>query len=228
MGKRTQWILWGLVLLLAAGGGLFLYRSGFFAACTSIEALRAYIGQSAPYSHLFFFLLQFLSVVLAPIPSNLTATAGGMLFGAWPAFLLTFAAVAAGSLLVFWLARVLGQPFADRVVSRRLSEKYQDVIRSKTSVFLTLAFLFPYFPDDVLCILAGLTDIPLRRFTIIVLLARPWGLLFACFLGGASFTFPLWALVLAGVAGAACFVLGLRYADRLEAAVLARLRRQKP
>ena len=228
VNKRKQWGLWALVLLLALGGGLFLHRSGFFAACTSIEALRAYIGRSAPYSHLFFFLLQFLSVVLAPIPSNLTAAAGGMLFGAWLAFLLTFAAVAAGSLLVFWLARVLGQGFADRVVSRRLSEKYQDVIRSKTSVFLALAFLFPYFPDDVLCILAGLTDIPLRRFAAIVLLARPWGLLFACFLGGASFTFPLWGLVLAGIAGVVCFVFGMKYADRLEAAVLARLRRYRP
>ena len=226
VNKRKQWGLLALVLVLAAGGGLFLYRSGFFAACTSIESLRAYIGRSAPYSHLFFFLLQFLSVVLAPIPSNLTAAAGGMLFGAWPAFLLTYAAVVTGSLLVFWLARVLGQGFADRVVSRRLSEKYQDVIRSKTSVFLALAFLFPYFPDDVLCILAGLTDIPLRRFAAIVLLARPWGLLFACFLGGASFTFPLWALVLAGIAGLACFALGMKYADRLEAALLARLRRR--
>ena len=226
--NRKQWALWSLVLVLAAGGGLFLHRSGFFAACTSVEALRSYIGRSAPYSHLFFFLLQFLSVVLAPIPSNLTAAAGGMLFGAWPAFLLTFAAVAVGSLLVFWLARVLGQGFADRLVSRRLSEKYQDIIRSKTSVFLTLAFLFPYFPDDVLCILAGLTDIPLRRFAAIVLLARPWGLLFACFLGGASFVLPLWVLVLIGIAGVACFVLGLRYADRLEASVLARLRHHRP
>ena len=112
------------------------------------------------------------------------------------------------------------------MVSRRLSEKYQDVIRSKASVFLVLAFLFPYFPDDVLCILAGLTELPFRRFLVIVLLARPWGLLFACGLGGASFACPPWVLVLAGLAGAVCFVLGLKYADRAEAAVLARLRRR--
>lgn len=226
VSSRKHWLLWALVFLLAAGGGLFLYRSGFFAACTSPEALRAYISRSAPYSHLSFFLLQFLSVVLAPIPSNITAAAGGMLFGVWPAFFLTFSAVITGSLLVFWLARLLGQDFADRVVSRRLSEKYQDVIRSKTSIFLVLAFLFPYFPDDVLCILAGLTELPFRRFLVIVLLARPWGLLFACGLGGASFACPPWVLVLAGLAGAVCFVLGLKYADRAEAAVLARLRRR--
>ena len=89
-------------LLLLAGGGWFLYQSGFFQVVNSLEELRAYIVRFAPYSHLLFFLVQFLSVVLAPIPSNITAAAGGVLFGTWPAFLLTFGAVAAGSLLVFF------------------------------------------------------------------------------------------------------------------------------
>lgn len=213
-----------LTLLLLLGGAWFLARSGFFAACSSPDALRAYIGRSAPYSHLFFFLVQFLSVVLAPIPSNITAAAGGMLFGTWPAFFLTFAAVLSGSLLVFWLARTLGQGFADRIAGRRLSEKYRDVLRSKASAFLILAFLFPYFPDDMLCILAGLTDLPFRRFAVIALLTRPWGLLFASALGGASFSLPLPWLVLIGVCGLAVFILGLHYGDRLERIILSSLR----
>ena len=213
-----------LALLLTTGGSWFLWRSGFFAACTSPEALRAYIDRSAPYSHLLFFLVQFLSVILAPIPSNISAAAGGMLFGTWPAFLLTFTAVMSGSLLVFWLARILGQDFADRIVSRRLSEKYRDVLRSKTTIFLILAFLFPYFPDDVICILAGLTGLPFRRFAFIALFTRPWGLLFASALGGASFTLPLGALVLIGLCGLAVFLLGMKYADRWEQAILLFLR----
>src|SRR5699024_12009379 len=62
-----------------------------------------------PYSHLCFFLVQLLSVVLAPIPSNVTALAGGVLFGTWPSFLMTFGAVALGSVLVFLLARGVGR-----------------------------------------------------------------------------------------------------------------------
>lgn len=175
--------------------GHFVPVSQRFFQAASAQELQAYISRFAPYSHLCFFLLQFLSVVLAPIPSNISAAAGGMLFGTWCAFFLTYAAVVSGSLLVFWLARTLGRDFADRVVSRRLSEKYQDIIRSKTSVFLILAFLFPFFPDDVLCILAGLTSISFRRFALIVLLARPWGLLFASALGGATLSVPLWAMI---------------------------------
>ena len=222
-GKTAKGLCLAATVLLLAGGGWGLYESGFFAACTSQQALQDYIAGRAPYAQLWFFLLQLLSVVLAPIPSNITALAGGVLFGVWPAFLLTWAAVFLGSLLVFGLARALGRNFADRVVSRRLSEKYQEVIRSKTTVFLTLAFLFPYFPDDVLCILAGLTDISFRRFALIVLFTRPWGLLVASALGGSSLNIPMWGLAALGAAGLAVFVLGMKYGDRVEQWVLRRL-----
>lgn len=213
------------VLLLLVGGGIFLFRSGFFAAAADQESLRAYIQRFAPYSHLFFFLLQFLSVVLAPIPSNITALAGGVLFGTWVSFFLTFAAVVCASLLVFQLARWLGRDFVTRVVGERVSAKYLDVIHAKTDIFLILAFLFPFFPDDLLCILAGLTAISLRRFLIIVLLTRPWGLLFASALGGASFSIPWWGMALIGVAGLLLFILGMKYGDRVEESILHRLGR---
>ena len=225
MKNRQKLFLFAVtLLLLLAGGGWFLSSSGFFQAARSLDGLRAYIDRFAPCSHLFFFLLQLLSVILAPIPSNIVAAAGGVLFGTWPAFLLTFGAVLTGSMLVFTLARILGRDFADRLVSRKLSEKYQELLRAKAPVFLTLAFLFPFFPDDMLCILAGLTAISFRRFALIVVLARPWGLLFASALGGASLGLSPWVMVPIGLAGLGLFLLGMRYGDRLEAALLSRLR----
>ena len=171
--------------------------------------------------------MQLLSVVLAPIPSNITALAGGVLFGTWPSFLMTFAAVALGSLLVFTLARGLGREAVNRLVGRKVSEKYREVIQAKTDVFLVLAFLFPFFPDDVLCILAGLTNITLSRFAVIVLLTRPWGLLVASALGGASFSLPWWGMALIGLCGLGLFLVGMKYGDRVEERVLRRLRRKK-
>ena len=224
MNDRQKLLILTATLLLLLGGGWFLYRSGFFQAVCSLEALRSYIARFAPYSHLVFLLVQFLSVVLAPIPSNLVAAAGGALFGTWPAFLLTFSAVAAGSLLTFWLARVLGRDFADRLVSRKLSEKYLSILHAKTSVFLALALLFPFFPDDMLCILAGLTSLSFRRFALIVLLARPWGLLFASALGGSAPGLSPWMMVPIALLGLALFLLGLKYGDRVEETLLRRFR----
>ena len=220
--KRLNRLLIFLSAVLLLGGAIVLWRTGFFQAMSSLAAMRDYIDRLAPYSHLAYFLIQLLSVILAPIPSNITALAGAMLFGTWPAFLLTTAAVCAGSMLVFALARMLGRSFADQLVSQTISARYLDVIRRKRDVFLFLAFLFPFFPDDLLCILAGLTDLPSGRFFLMVLLARPWGLLAACARGGSALSLPLWAMLLLGAGGLALFLIVLKYGDKWEAALLAR------
>ena len=106
--KKHRWnITLALTVLLLGGGLLFLWQTGFFAAATSLEGIRAYIEEFSPYSQAVFFSVQLASVILAPIPSNITAAAGALLFGMWPAFLLTWAAGALGSLVVFCLARAL-------------------------------------------------------------------------------------------------------------------------
>ena len=223
--KRTKILLWALTIAILGGSVWALYATGFFRAAGSPEQMGEYISRCAPWSHLAYFAIQLASVIIAPIPSNITAAAGAYLFGLWPSFLLTWGAVTAGSAAVFALARVLGQKFAGQFVSEKLEEKYLDVIRRKRDVFLALAFLFPFFPDDLLCILAGLTDIPFKRFLLLVVAARPWGLLVACMVGSATMSIPLWGMALLGLAGLAVFLLAMKYGDKLETAVMERLKK---
>lgn len=218
-------ILWAVTALLLGGCVLALYLTGFFEAARSQDGIRAYIEGCAPWSHLAFWGIQLVSVVVAPIPSNITALAGAILFGTLPAFLLTWSAVTLGSVIVFFLARALGQDFAARFVSRKLSTKYLDIIRRKRDAFLFLAFLFPFFPDDLLCILAGLTDLSWRRFLLLCILARPWGLLVACAVGGSVLAIPLWAMAALGVAGVVIFILAMKYGDRLQDKLLERFKK---
>ncbi len=225
--NRKKVLAAAAALVAVAGAVFFFWKSGFLDAASSVDALQARIAEYAPFSHLVFFLFQLTAVIVAPIPSNLVAATGGVLFGTWVSFPITMAAVVLGSLTTFQVARTLGQKFVSRVVSAKVSEKYLDLIRSKTDIFLTMAFLFPMFPDDLICILAGLTEIPFRRFLVIVLLARPWGLLAACALGGATLNLPPWAMVLTAAAGAVLFVLGLKYGDRAEEYLLGKLRQRK-
>ena len=100
-------------------------------------------------------------------------------------------------------------------------------METKAPIFLALAFLFPFFPDDVLCILAGLTSISLRRFLVIMLLTRPWGLLFSCALGGSTISMPLWAMIPIALAGLGLFLLGMRYGNQVEEAVLRRFKQHQ-
>ena len=223
--RLKNFILWAAAVLLLGGCVLGLYLSGFFETASSAEGIAAYIERSAPWSHLAFFFLQFVSTVVAPIPSNITALAGGLLFGAVPAFLLTWAAVVLGSFVVFSLARALGQEKVLGFVGRKLSARYLDIIRRKRDTFLLLAFLFPFFPDDILCILAGLTEISKKRFILLCLLARPWGLMVSCAVGGSALELSLWAMTVLGTLGVAVFVLAMIYGDKIEEKLVARFRK---
>ncbi|MDE6280198.1 MAG: TVP38/TMEM64 family protein, partial [Oscillospiraceae bacterium] len=64
-----------------------------------------------------------------------------------------------------------------------------------------------------------------KRFILLVVIARPWGLLVACMVGSATGAIPLWGCVLLGIAGLAVFLLAMKYGDRLEQAVMERLKR---
>lgn len=224
MEKKSR-LLWLIPLLAAAGVAFYFLRTQVFADGYSAESVRDWVDQFSPWGEAAFFLLQLFSVVIAPIPSNITAAAGGLLFGTVASFLLTAVAVALGSCIVFALARFFGRSFAQKFVSEKLSARYLDLIERKRDTFLVLTFLFPFFPDDLLCILAGLTDIPFRRFALIALFTRPWGLLAACALGGSAFSIPPLAIPPLALALALLFYFGLKYGDRIEDAIVRRFRR---
>lgn len=220
-----QALLWLFTIALLGGCVYALYATGFFETLHSKQAMEAYIAKFSPWSHLMYFLIQLVSVIIAPIPSNITALVGAVMFGFLPAFLLTWGAVVLGSVIVFLLARGLGQKFVHQFVCQKVSDKYLEVIQRKRDVFLFLAFLFPFFPDDLLCILAGLTDLSLKRFLVLCLVARPWGLLVACGVGGSALTIPPWGMALIGLVGLGVFLVAMRYGDKVEAAILQRMKK---
>lgn len=226
--KTVRCLLWAGTIVMIGFSVWVLWVTGFFEAAGSRQGLEDYIGRCAPWSQAVFFAIQLSSVILAPIPSNLTAAAGGWLFGLWVSFLLTWGAVTAGSLIVFALARGLGRDFVQRVAGDKLPGRYLDALRDRRDLFLAIAFLFPLFPDDLLCILAGLTDISFRRFALLVLVGRPWGLLMSCAVGSCVLSIPWWGMALSGLAGLVLAVLALKFGGRLEETLLARLGREEP
>ena len=209
-----------LVVLALAAGAAVLYKNGWFERIGSVEELRELIDEAGAFAGIVFFLLQMLTVIVAPIPSNVTMMAGALALGFWPAMLLGIAAIWLGSLIMFMLARRLGQRAVQGFIDRSVMEKYLPLIEEKQDMFLFLTLLFPFFPDDALCILAGLTSMPAGRFAVIMLLARPWGLIFAALLGSGALTMPVWGWALLTALLAAMFVLAMKYSRQIEDGLL--------
>ena len=205
-----------LVVLALAAGAAVLYKNGWFERIGSVEELRALIDEAGAFAGIVFFLLQMLTVIVAPIPSNVTMMAGALALGFWPSLLLGIAAIWAGSMIMFLLSRRLGQRAVQGFIDRTVMEKYLPVIEEKQDVFLFLTLLFPFFPDDMLCILAGLTTMPAGRFALIMLLARPWGLVFAALLGSGALSLPPWGWAVLVIVLAVIFVLAMKYSRQIE------------
>lgn len=214
-----------MALLALAGAGYALVKSGLLEEINSVEDLRALIGRAGPMAGVAYFLLQMMTVIVAPIPSNVTMMAGALALGFWPAMILGVLAVICGSVIVFLAARALGRNAVRRFLDRGVMERYLPVIEEKQDMFLFLTMLFPFFPDDALCILAGLTTISLRRFVLIMAAARPWGLVFAALLGSGSIQMPVWGWVLLAVPMIAVFILAMRYSRQIEEKLFSLFRR---
>ena len=214
--RALRFALVALVVLALAAGAAVLYKNGWFERIGSVEELRELIDEAGAFAGIVFFLLQMLTVIVAPIPSNVTMMAGALALGFWPAMLLGIAAIWLGSLIMFMLARRLGQRAVQGFIDRSVMEKYLPLIEEKQDMFLFLTLLFPFFPDDMLCILAGLTSMPTGRFAVIMLLARPWGLIFAALLGSGAFSLPPWGWAVLTLVMGAVFVLAMKYSRQIE------------
>jgi uncharacterized membrane protein YdjX (TVP38/TMEM64 family) len=100
-----------LIAVLAVGAALWLvYRYAPF--LYDADALRAVVRDVGPLAPVVFVLLRALQVVVGPIPGQLTAVAGGLLFG-WPGLLYSLVGVEIGSVVAFALSRRLGRPYVD-------------------------------------------------------------------------------------------------------------------
>ena len=151
----------GLILLWEPAVQLFNERH-------VIEEFIMSFGMWAP---LFFIILQIAQVVLAPIPGNAVSFVGGYLFGWW-GLLMTVVGSTIGFVLVVLLSRKFGRPLVEKIFKKDQIAKFDYIIKKNGTVALFLIFLFPFFPDDLLSYLAGLTKIKMRKLIVICIAGR--------------------------------------------------------
>ncbi len=216
---KQQWI-WIGVLTAVIIASLVLYyfgqHYGWFDIFESRETLRDYIKSFGVWAPLAFFAIQFIQVIFSPIPGNLTTIAGGMMFGFFYGFLISLAAIFLGSVAAFLLGKAFGRPLVEKIAGKPVVEKYMSSVSSRQRVVLIMMMLLPFFPDDLLCLIAGLSAMRLPQFSLIIILTRPWGLLFSALAGSGLINIPSWGWIIIGALGIALFVLSLKYAPAIE------------
>ncbi|MBO0450164.1 TVP38/TMEM64 family protein [Enterococcus sp. MJM12] len=140
-----------------------------------INALRGLVGDSIILGPIIFILLQILQVVIPIIPGGISSAAGVLIFGPFAGFVYNYVGICIGSIIIFLLGRRYGKPFILSMISDKTYNKYIGWLdnQSRFEKLFALAIFLPVAPDDALCLMAGLTNISVKKYVWIILLAKP-------------------------------------------------------
>lgn len=158
--------------------GLILYflSQGYFTDSTKLQAL---LNQTGIFAPLLFILLQIFQVIIPIIPGGASSALGIVAFGPIWGFFYNYSGLVIGSILAFLLVKRYGKTFILKVCDQKTYDKYIGWLDKgkKFDRFFAAAIFFPCAPDDILCMIAGLTSMTLKKFSMIIILGKPLALI---------------------------------------------------
>ena len=196
-----------------------------------IEAVITLVRSTGEWGMLVFVLIQFLQVVVLPLPAVVCYVPGAVIWSPMTATLLASAGVIAGSFFCYFLGRKFGRKALVWLAGKDAAEKYADYIGNRSKGIFLIMQILPFFPDDVLCIIAGITAMNFPYFAGVIVLVRPLIIAAYCFLGDGSIIpfsgwgIPVWLAIIAVFATLA--VLSFKYQKRFEDWLFSKFSRKK-
>lgn len=217
-----KWIKILLLLLAVAALSVGIYFTLKALGITSIEGIREFVSNCGAWSWVVFIVLFVLcSTLLCFIPGTSTTfiAVAIIMFGALKGFIISTISVFLASSLMFWIGNTIGEKAAVKIVGKESLEKAQNLLDIKSKMFLPLMFLFPIFPDDALCLAAGMTKMRYRYFALITAIFRSVGIATICFLGSGLINWAALSIVDWFMLVSVCafwLILIFKYQDKLE------------
>ena len=148
-----------------------------------MQELKQLILNCGFLSYAVFVIVQFLQVIILPIPAFLVTIVGVILFGPFISFLLSLLAILLGSIVAYFLGKIIGIKLLIWAIGQQKTNLLQEKLKKGKYVYF-LMMLFPFFPDDILCMLAGVINMDFKFFLYTNLITRTIGIFSLCFIGG--------------------------------------------
>lgn len=187
---------------------------------SSISNLRAFILYTKGMGKFVYILIQIAQVVFVPIPAAIITLAGAAIWGPLVGGILDSIGVLLGSYLSFIIGKIFGFRVVAYVAGKDNALKYAKIINDRGKFFLIYAFLLPFFPDDILCLIAGMTTMKFSTFFLIAGITRPIGVMCMSYFGsGSVIPFSGWGIfawIIILIVSVAAVILLTTYQERIE------------
>lgn len=165
MGKRTGRSLGGYacgaVAVLVVVGAVLLWRaSGLEFSVQSFEDTIRSWGMWGVFASIALMVLH----SFVPFPAELVAIANGMVYGPVLGTAITWTGAMLGALIAFCLARMLGRPFVERMVSRNDWQRLDEWAAQDGWQVILVSRFIPVIAFNLINYAAGLTRVTWWQF----------------------------------------------------------------
>lgn len=133
------------------------YRNGLF---SDPRVIQRFLKRAGVWGPLLFVILQIVQCIIPIIPGGITSLVGVIIFGPWLGFFLNYIGIYIGEVLIFFMARLLGANFVRAMVKEETFQKYSVWMSEndeRIRKFFVITMVIPGMPDDLICMLMGLT-----------------------------------------------------------------------
>jgi uncharacterized membrane protein YdjX (TVP38/TMEM64 family) len=129
-----------------------------------IEGLKSYLLSFGVWAPVIAGLVMIFQAVVAPLPAFVPALANGLLFGAFWGTLLTWSTSIIGALICFYIARSLGRPALEKLVSRRAMNSVDSFFERHGNNSVLIARLIPLLSFSAISYVSGVARISFRGY----------------------------------------------------------------
>ena len=153
---------------------IYIRHSGIF---SSVADLQHFIKNFGNFAIAAFIVVQAIQPIVPFFPGGFATIVGMLMFGNIPGVLYSYIGLVIGEVGLFLLVRRFGSRFARLVLSEKNFEKFETTLQDHTQdikKLLIVCFIFPFLPDDLTCLVAGMTDLSFREYLKIVLIFKIW------------------------------------------------------
>ena len=168
---------------------ILYYETGLYESFSDFDAIRAYIRDSGFWGYAIFIGLTIFQVVVLPIPEAVTILLGVAVYGPTVSFILSVVGTVIGAVITFFLGKVFGRRLCNWMFGKENTEKYARILGDKGRLPFIIMLLFPAFPDDMLCMIAGISNMSYPYFILVVSLTRPVMIGLTAYLGSGIIPF---------------------------------------
>lgn len=159
------------------------------------EPLREWLVEYGAWAPAISAILQVVTSVFPPGPSFLLSIANAMLYGAVLGGLLSFVTALGAAGICFGIARLVGRPGIERLVSAEQLEKMDRFMERRGVLAVFLGRLIPFINPDLVSYAAGVTKIGWVPFLVAVGAGQIPAVIFYSVVGAAAMEFAGWVVL---------------------------------